>query len=63
VSLFAGKGTDIPAEIAQAKGWIGPDPREIKAVEAPAENKAILAPAENKSIERKKRKSEKDIAA
>lgn len=60
VSLFAGKGTDIPAEIAQANGWIGPDSQEAKAIEAPPENKAILGPQENKS---KKRKAEKEIAA
>lgn len=56
VSLFAGKGTDIPEEIAKTNGWIGLDPTpQAKAIEAPAENKAIEGPEETKSKTRKKK--------
>lgn len=60
VRLFAGKGTEIPEEIARVNGWIPVDPAplapevvEAKAIEAPAENKAIVAPEENKTRKRK----------
>lgn len=46
VTLYAGKGTDIPEEIARQNGWIGVD---AKAIEAPEENKAIDRPKETKS--------------
>jgi glycosyltransferase involved in cell wall biosynthesis len=56
VSQFAGKGTFIPAHIAKANGWIGPDREEAKAIEEPEENKALLGPQETKA--RGKRKAE-----
>jgi glycosyltransferase involved in cell wall biosynthesis len=57
-SLFAGRGTQVPEEVAIKHGWVGPDLQpepEAKAMEAPQENKAIEAPQENKARTRKKR--------
>lgn len=47
VTLFAGIGTNVPYELAQQHGWIGPD---AKAIEAPAENKAFTGPDQIKTI-------------
>lgn len=52
VTLYAGKGTDIPEEVARRHGWMGPD---AKAIAASAENKAIAAPAENKEVQKRRK--------
>lgn len=54
VTLYAGKGTDIPEEVARQNGWIGPD---AKAMAAPEENKAVSGPEETKTRGRKKSES------
>lgn len=54
VTQYAGKGTQIPEEIAKEHGWIGPDAQEAKAIEEPEENKALSAPQETKARGRKK---------
>lgn len=58
VTQYAGKGTQIPEEVARKNGWLPVDPppvSEEKAVQAPPENKMVEAPAENKARGRKKR--------
>lgn len=50
VTMYAGKGTDIPEEVARQNGWIGVD---AKAIEAPEENKAIAGPQETKAKRKK----------
>lgn len=50
VSLFAGRGTEIPEALARQHGWISPD---AKATSGPDENKAIEVPQENKARGRK----------
>jgi len=54
VTQIAGRGTQIPEQLARDNGWIGPD---SKAIEAPEENKAIASPQENKARGRKKSES------
>lgn len=51
-TLYAGKGTQVPENIAIENGWLS---LEQKAIEAPQENKAIESPEENKKKTRKKR--------
>jgi hypothetical protein len=59
VTQIAGKGTQIPEQVARENGWIDPD-GEAKAIAEPEENKALSAPQETKA--RGKKKAE-DVAA
>ena len=69
VTQIAGKGTQIPEELAKQHGWIPvdpptlepePEPVEAKAIEEPAENKAIESPEQTKKRGHKKKE---EIAA
>lgn len=61
VTQYAGRGTQIPEDVAIKNGWVSPATpvEEAKAVEAPPENKAIEAPPENKSLTAKKTRKRK----
>ena len=59
VKQIAGRGTQLPEQMARENGWIDPD-REAKAISEPEENKAISAPQETKARGRKKAE---DVAA
>lgn len=72
VTQYAGRGTQIPEEIAVKNGWVGPDsPKpdeqeedpEAKAIDGPTETKAFEAPAENKGVEEPRKRRKKAEAA
>jgi glycosyltransferase involved in cell wall biosynthesis len=52
IRQIAGRGTQIPEQMARENGWIDPD-REAKAVSEPEENKALSAPQETKARRKK----------